>query len=142
MFHTRLKRGFHWQAVETGGTGLGIPDSNYCTLVGPGEGVGVEGWVEFKQTDAWAVGLRIEQISWHKSRWRYGGLTHIATRRHHSGGPRKGQAVDELWIHQGRWVSELNRDGLKSDVPVAGVWSGGPANWDWDAVKSILSGSC
>ena len=130
IFRDRLRRGIHWQSIETGGTGRGIPDSNYCTE-------GVEGWVEFKATEGWAVGLTPEQVGWHLERWMRGGWTHVATRRRHDGGPRRGDPVDELWIAEGCWVRELATDGLRADVPMT-VLRGGPGAWDWDTVRRIL----
>jgi hypothetical protein len=138
-FRERLRSGWHWQSVETGGTGLGIPDSNFC--VG-----GVEGWVEYKRTEAWAVDLSPEQIGWHLHRNRVGGRTFIAVRRQHSGGPRKGPAVDELWLVRGSWAGRLGQEGLPQTeadalVPswIAGRWGGGPARWDWDTIGGIIS---
>ncbi len=130
LFRTKLRRGFQWQSIETGGTGLGIPDSNFCSE-------GVERWVEFKQTEAWAVPLSPEQVGWHKTRHARRGLTLIATRRWHDGGPRKGAPVDELWIHTGEHVSTLYENGLKS-APAVGIWHGGPEAWDWEAVGDAL----
>lgn len=134
LFHTHLKSGAHWQAIETGGTGLGIPDSNYCID-------SKEGWVEFKQTDSWSVGMRPEQCSWLRTRRARGGVAWIAVRRKHDGGPRKGAAVDELWLCDGEWAQILSDHGLKHpDILWAGVWSGGPARWQWGEVGAILAG--
>lgn len=135
LFHDKLRENAHWQAIETGGVALGVPDSNYCM----GSVNGREGWVEFKLTSSWAVGLTPEQVSWHKTRYRRGGRTFIAVRRQHSGGPRKGQAVDELWLCRGCWVKELRDGGLKNNEIIwLGVWGGGPAAWDWAAVRAWL----
>lgn len=134
LFHDRLRRGIHWQAVETGGTGLGIPDSNFC-----GRDTG-EGWVEHKQTEAWSVGLSAEQVGWHKKRILRGGRVFLAVRRHHAGGPRRGPPVDELWLCSGWWSGHIAREGLRCpDVTWLGVWSGGPARWDWEAVREALA---
>lgn len=133
IFHNQLRVGFHWQAVETGGTGLGIPDSNFCCD-------GVEGWVEFKRTTAWSVGMRPEQIGWHRTRHERGGRTFIAIRREHDGGARKGGPVDELWLCRGQYASVLGREGLQAqDIMWLGVWSGGVARWDWEAVRGYLT---
>lgn len=132
IFHTRLRQDCHWQAIETGGVGLGVPDSNVCIE-------SLERWVEFKSTDAWAVVFRPEQISWHRKRIRTGGVTFIAVRRRHSGGPRKGPAVDELWLCSGRWAERLQEGGLQDrEVEWCGVWSHGPSRWDWDTVRMHL----
>lgn len=133
LFHTRLKNNSHFQSIETGGTGLGIPDTNYCIS-------GVEGWIEYKATSAWSVGVRPEQNSWHRTRTARGGRTFFAVRRQHDGGPRKGDAVDELWLCHGRWSWALMAGGLQHpEIKWLGVWSGGPARWDWDAVRQILT---
>lgn len=128
IFRDKLRDGFHWQSIETGGTGRGIPDSNFCCD-------GVEGWVEFKSTEAWSVDLSPEQCGWHLSRQRHGGRTFVAVRRRHEGGPRKGEGVDELWLYSGKWVRELLTNGLKCTVRPVGVWSGGPARWRWEEIR-------
>lgn len=134
LFRKRLRVGFHWQSIETGGTGLGVPDSNYCCD-------GVEGWVEFKQTTGWAVSLRPEQVGWLVARSRAGGRVFVAVRRLDRGGPRKGGASDELWLLKGESARELKHDGLRCDVAVLGAWGGGPSAWDWNEVRSLLVGS-
>lgn len=135
IFRNRLRRGIHWQSVETGGTGLGIPDSNLCMTEGR------EGWMEFKQTEAWSVGLSTEQVGWHLRRCAMGGRTWIAVRRWHTGGPKKGPPVDELWLYRGDAASVLRSEGLKTDDGLLGRWHGGPARWDWDAVRGTLETS-
>lgn len=136
MFHQKF-RGWHWQAIETGGTGRGIPDSNYCYR-------GVEGWIEMKGCEASHVGLRPEQTGWISRRVRNGGRVFIAVRQRHAGGPRKGDPIDRLWLIPGRDVETLHRQGLEwaAATSDAGplVWHGGPARWDWDAVATCLLG--
>lgn len=133
-FRNKLRRGVHWQSIETGGTGTGIPDSNFC-----GAEVG-EGWVEFKSTDAWSVGIDAEQVGWLKTRQLHGGRTFLAVRRHHSGGPRKGAGVDELWLCSGWWAGAVRASGLRAEEVVwLGVWSGGASRWDWDEVRAVLA---
>lgn len=130
IFHSRLKSGWHWQAIETGGTGRGIPDSNFCHR-------GVERWVEFKATDAWSVDISPEQVAWHLERQARGGVTFVAVRRRHGGGPRKGPAVDELWLYSGRDARKIRADGLRT--PPICSWDGGPGVWDWERVGRILT---
>lgn len=133
IFHDHLRTGAHWQAVETGGTGRGIPDSNYCID-------GVEGWVEFKHTSAWSVGVRTEQNSWHRTRTARGGRTFFAVRRRHLGGKIRGLPVDELWMCAGKYSTQLMNEGLRCpDICWLGVWSGGPSRWNWDTVRQILT---
>lgn len=133
LFREKLKVGAHWQTIETGDVSLGVPDSNYC--IG-----GDEGWVEYKQTDAWAVGIRKEQSAWLLTRHMRGGRAFVAVRRRHDGGPRKGPAVDELWLCQGQYAGLLKDYGLQcEEINWCGVWSGGPAHWDWAAVRRWLA---
>lgn len=124
---------FHWQGIETGSTGRGIPDMNYCFD-------GIEGWVENKLTSTRAVDLRPEQISWMERRTRRGGRTFVAVRRKHAGGPRKGPPVDELWIYPGSLARDLYVKGLDAeDGPYPLLYSGGgPAKWGWEYVRTAL----
>lgn len=142
IFRDKLRVGFDWTSVETGGTGRGVPDSNYCARIatdfvqGPGF-TGVEGWVEYKQTTGWACTLRPEQIGWILRRTMHGGRVFVATRRRHGGHSRSGP-VDELFIHQGEHVREL-RDGGLLGTPWLYRQDGGPSVWDWEAVRRILT---
>lgn len=132
---------FHWQSVETGGTGRGIPDSNFCAPPLTPLGPGYEGWLEYKSTDGWSVNLEPEQIGWISARVRAGGRVWIAVRRRHDGGPRKGKAVDELWVFPGRLCKRAKVGGLRDPevVAQARVWHHGPtAGWDWRAVAALL----
>jgi hypothetical protein len=125
---------FHCQSVETGGTGQGIPDTNYCVE-------GVEGWIEFKATDGHAVTLRPEQIGWIERRLRHGGRVWIAVRQRHDGGPRRGAAVDALHLLPGHVARAARLGGLRASEVVAnraGLWQGGPSRWDWSEVAQIL----
>lgn len=123
---------FHWQAVETGGTGKGIPDNNYCARPG------IEGWIEFKKSDAWIIqSLKPEQVGWIDKRTRFGGRVWIGVRKFHDGGPRRGPAIDELWMIHGARVLELQEHGLRHDY--GRVLSGGPARWDWGYVRECLT---
>lgn len=114
IFHQKIDG--HWQAIETGGVGLGVPDSNFCID-------GVEGWIEFKKTDHWKPTLRPEQIAWIHRRWRQGGNVWIAVRR----------IEKELWLVRGDWVRELGATGLKAVEAIH--WS---EPWDWEAIRNIL----
>lgn len=124
----------HWQSIESGSTGRGVPDSNYCYQ-------GCEGWIECKATKAYGVTLRPEQIGWIARRVRAGGRVHVAVRRRHGGGPRLGPPVDELWIFHGRYVKTAKLYGLRSPamLGVCRVWHGGPARWDWDGVLGAIT---
>lgn len=136
LFRTHLKPHADMQAVETGLIAAGVPDLNYCAS-------GREGWIEMKQTDGWAVTLRPEQVGWLCRRARAGGRVFVAVRRWHDGGPRRGPAVDDLWLLRGKYAPDLKTGGLtwaREHCPsaVIGVWSGGPARWDWLAVLRAL----
>lgn len=123
--------GPHWQAVESGGTGRGIPDVNGCWQ-------GVEVWVENKITSGWQVGLRPEQIGWIHRRARAGGRVFVLTRRVAEAGPRRGAAVDDLYLHAGRVVVELAQRGLQEGPAPLLHTSGGPSRWNWAMVRDWL----
>ena len=120
----------HWTSVETGGTGLGIPDSEYCF---PG---GVQGWVEFKLTRARAVRVSPEQVAWAERRSRVGGRVYLAVRCQALPGPRRA-ARDALFLYGGTQARAVLLDGLQAHP--LGSWVGGPARWDWTEVKSLLT---
>lgn len=131
LFRQKLPE-FHWQSIETGGTGLGVPDSNYCHD-------SVDAWIEFKQTEGFAVTLRPEQIGWLVRRAGAGGLVHVAVRRWHDGGERRGDSVDDLWLLAGAAAVTIKKQGLRRDARyVVGVWTGGPSRWAWDEVRRHL----
>lgn len=112
---------FHWQSIESGMTGAGIPDSNFCCR-------GVEGWVEFKRTEGWAVNLSPFQVGWHLRRGRAGGRTFVAVRRKKT----------QLWLVRGSLARTLAEKGLR-DFP-APSWDGGRAGWPWPEVARLLTG--
>ena len=112
----------HWQSIETGGVGRGVPDSNYCIN-------GVEGWVEYKKTKHWKIGsLKPEQVAWIFRRVREGGRVWLAVRR----------AEDELWLIDGHWIREVAVGGIKSAEEWV-RWEGGPSKWNWDEVRYVLT---
>lgn len=129
-----------WTSVETGGTTSGVSDSNYLARGG------IEGWVEFKQTEASRIQSYTPfQAAWIHRRWRYGGRSWIACRRWHRGGKRRGPPVDELWMVPGMLAPELRSGGLLGLEKLSPAnqrwlwrWRGGPLKWDWDAVVTCL----
>ncbi len=124
--------GFDWQSIESATTGGGIPDSNWCHK-------GREGWIEFKQTNGWAVTLEPAQIGWIARRVRHGGRVHVAVRRRTQGGPRVGPPVDQLWLFSGALAVPARTSGLRGAwAGEAHRWDGGPSSWDWDAVAEVL----
>lgn len=118
----------HWSSIETPTTGGGIPDSNYLVR-------GVEGWIEFKQTHAWAVNFRPLQVGWLDRRAREGGRAFVAVRRW-----KRPNGADELWLFGAEAVKKLSDGGLRAPAPASlrGVWSGGPSCWDWGEVTRLL----
>lgn len=116
-----------WQAIETGGTGKGIPDSHFVIE-------GVSGWMEFKQTETVKVGLRPEQVAWINKYHRNGGNVFIGVRYKHDGGPRKGPAVDEFWLYSGADVLSVARAGLRCRPLLCCRTSEIP----WDQLHSVL----
>ena len=133
MFRQHLT-GFDWTSIESGTTGGGIPDSNYCLG-------GHEGWIEYKQTTGWTVPLRPEQVGWIARRVRHGGRVHVAVRQQAPAGPLR-EARDTLWLVPGRLAVRARAEGLRPLAAAPGVrsWPGGPALWDWRAVAALLTG--
>jgi hypothetical protein len=121
----------HWQSIETGGTGKGIPDCNGCYQ-------GVEFWVECKVASAWAVRIAPEQIAWLGQRRRAGGRAFVLVRRVTKGGARTPPA-DELWLYDGSQAASLAFGGLRNGPPALSGWVGGPAKWDWRGLLSLLT---
>jgi hypothetical protein len=122
----------HWQSIETGGTGRGVPDSNGCFR-------GTEFWVEFKQTTGWQVTVRPEQIAWLHRRARAGGRTFILLRRKCTPGPRRA-ASDEVYLIRGDYAEEIQRLSLRTAPAgaVLGHWPGGPTLWPWMKILGML----
>ena len=130
--------GIHFQRIETGGTGRGICDSNYAAQGG------IEGWIEFKQTDGWTCDLRPEQQGWILRRARLGCRVWIAVRQKRAEGPRA-ERRDGLWLAHGGLAAQLAANGLRS-LPESlserewWHWPGpGPARWAWDEIREILT---
>ena len=124
--------GPHWQRIETGGTGRGIPDLNGCLA-------GVEVWMELKTTTAWNVVVRPEQVGWAERRGRSGGRVFLVTRRRSEAGPKKGSACDELFIHHWRDIRNVVTHGLGYEPLVPLLWcDGGPAKWDWREFEKVV----
>ena len=122
----------HWHS--TWSLGGGAPDMNGCLW-------GREFWIENKSTSGWAVVFETGQIAWAERRLRAGGRTFVAVRRQASAGPRRGAACDELWLFKGQEARSVEADGLKGSRPLtAGWWEGGPAQWDWNAIRKVLAG--
>jgi Holliday junction resolvase len=64
----------HWQRIETGLTGAGVPDVNGCLD-------GKEVWVELKRVKGRQIGLRPMQIAWLATRTKYGGRCYVLAKK-------------------------------------------------------------
>jgi hypothetical protein len=120
---------WQWTSIETGATASGVPDSEFCTPTG------VEGWVEFKFTDKFYVQIKSFQVSWLMKRRRYGGNAWIAVRRTPTA--KKWAGVDELWFMDGNQADALFYNGLYGVTALC--WEGGPSNWNFGEVGTLLS---
>ncbi len=129
MFRANLPE-FDWCSIESGSTGAGIPDSNFCCN-------GVEGFVEFKQTTGHTCPLRPEQVGWIARRVRAGGRVFIACRARAAAGKRR-PARDDLWLIPGLYAKEAKAQGLGFGYGDVRVWYGGPQAWDWRAIAGVL----
>ncbi len=124
----------HWTTVESGALSPGTPDLEGCLD-------GVVSWVECKATSGWRVHLRPAQVGWHTRRARAGGRSFVAVRRRAAAGPRRGAAVDELWVLVGRAAPLLLDAGINApslEPLLLGRTVGGPARWDWPRVAGWL----
>lgn len=116
----------HWQRIETGGTGLGIPDLNYCVI-------GKEGWIELKHTTSWKVRVRPDQCAWAERRARAGGRIFMAVRQ-------QGAGRDDLWMLSSD-APRLLLKGMRLDLlPGSLVFYHGVGRpWDWDRIQEIMT---
>ncbi len=126
LFKDNLKA-VHFQSIESGGTGLGVPDTNGCHQ-------GIEFWVEFKQTAGWTVStFRPEQVAWIEQRTRHRGRVHVGVRQ-------RGAGRDALWL-LGPGSARMLIDGCRLDrLPdslVRGHWPSSP--WPWPEVLVALT---
>ena len=119
-----------WTSVETGSTSLGVPDAEYCF---PG---GVQGWIEFKVTEANKVNISPQHVAWAEHRHRMGGRSFLIVRYKTAAGVRKG-AADDLFVYQGIKTRDVMQNGLKTRPH--SHWAGGPAKWSWEKLRIILT---
>lgn len=134
---------WHWTRHESGAMAVGTPDCNYCAVPS-----GVEGWLELKKTEAWAVRVRPAQVAWVDRRARAGGRVLVAVRRLKEpptamaargvAGIKPHAPVDALWVVPGGQIRALWLGGLKATRPLL-VTEGGPRQWDWDALQALLT---
>lgn len=124
LFKKHLPK-IHWVSIETGDTGMGVPDSNFCID-------GIEGWIEFKKTDKGIIDLKPEQIGWIIDRIRHGGRVKIAVRVHQFAG-------EYLIIFDGVRIEEMVGKSILVNLNlVEGWWTGRPKDWNWDEIQRIL----
>lgn len=112
-----------WVRIESGGTGLGIPDLNYCFN-------GREGWIELKGiVGGFKVGMRPGQVAWIERRIRHGGKVLIFVRK-----------ADEAWLFDGNKVRDLVTAGIGLRIGGQALvhYEGQPATWDWRYVRDRL----
>lgn len=126
LFAANLRRGYHWQSIESGGTNRGIPDANGCSS-------GIEFWIEYKKAKGNVVPIRPEQVGWIERRVRAGGRVFIAVRY------QKGNR-DALILFWGTQARPLYLSGLRAGQAI-GEWEGGPAGWAWAEVSEALRSS-
>jgi hypothetical protein len=119
---------FHWNTIEVGILGSGIPDNEFCTPTG------VQAWIEFKQTHIFQVKFQPFQAPWLDRRCRYGGNAWIAVRRRPQSQREAG--ADELWLIRGDQALALQKDGL--EYVHATVWEGGPSHWNFNEIAGQL----
>jgi len=126
LLKSHLPKDCHAQRIETGSTGLGIPDVNMCWQ-------GHEFWVELKIVKGKRVELRPEQVAWLFRRNRAGGVSWIAA-RDKADGVRKGK-YDRIHIWPGSLSMEVKELGVAT--PGGYVFE---APFNWDAIINTLFG--
>lgn len=112
----------HWQAIETGMTGGGVPDDNGCYDRH-------EFWIEYKQTKGYQVKIQPAQVAWHLRRQRAGGRTFLAVLRQ----------GEQLWLFNGADIkhvklTDINRERHR----LLYLGNNGPAKWDWQRIETLL----
>ena len=99
----------HWQRMETGSTGRGVPDVNGCFE-------GQEFWIELKVTNTKKVALRPEQVAWHLLRARAKGKTYILVK-----------AKKGIYLFAGKDAKEVLDEGLNAEA--LAVYQGSFSDW-------------
>lgn len=108
----------HWQSIETGGTGRGVPDLNGCWL-------GVEFWIELKHVARGRkVALSPVQAAWIARRLRAGGRAFILARYR-----------QDILLWRGSSAASLMTQGI--DLPPVASWP--VRNLPWDQLLSHLT---
>ena len=110
-----------WVRIESGGTGLGIPDLNYAFD-------GREGWLELKGIKAgFKFGMRPGQVAWIERRRRHGGNVLIMVRKE-----------EQAWLFSGDSARDLLLVGLRIADKALIHFTGQPATWDWRNLRDKL----
>lgn len=116
---------FHWQPIETGAMGSGIPDTNWCFE-------GQEGWVEYKWSDRGLITLRPEQVGWIIERTRHGGNVKIAVRWTQYG-------EEYIGIFDGHMCEDFTRRSVIDNLEYMIYSSAGKPNiWVWNKIQEAL----
>lgn len=119
-----------WTPIETGGTHGGVPDSYFVNRMNK-----IDGWVECKATDGWAVKFESHQVQWLMLRAAAGVLCRVAVRGRGVGSG--GGRGDSLWIYRGQHAELLDIGDLRTVEPLY-VGYGSPREWDWVAIREAL----
>jgi|TARA_R110001606_G_scaffold187003_1_gene334584 penicillin-binding protein-related factor A (putative recombinase) len=91
----------HWQRIETGMTGSGVPDVNGCAK-------GKEFWIELKEIHSGnSLTLRPMQVAWLSKRAIYGGQVFVLAR--------KNNQIKLFHVDGLERAQELVKGGYKSD---------------------------
>ena len=121
LFKERIKKA-SWTPIETGSVIGGVPDAFFAF-----EG-GNTGWIEYKRCVGNCIKVRALQVAWIKKHRAIGVKVFVAVRKR-----------DELHLFSGEAIRELKMQGISGGEPfLLGSWSGGPGQWDWEAIASIL----
>lgn len=122
LFKKRLPR-FFWLSVETPISGGGVPDHHWCFE-------GIAGWNEYKKANGWKIKFRLEQPAWHEAYARHGGRSFVIVRR-------TVRTLDDLYVFRGTSARALAEGGILAADALLHQ-EGGPARWDWDAIRAVL----
>tara|TARA_R110000765_G_scaffold19517_6_gene51134 strand:+ start:3553 stop:3969 length:417 start_codon:yes stop_codon:yes gene_type:complete len=124
LFVGHLGTDVHYQHIETGSVGTGIPDTNFCHE-------GREQWIEFKVVVGKQVGLMPTQVAWIWKRTKAGGHVWVIARDKYDG-VRKGKG-DTIYMWPGAEVREVKEHGV--DHPAHGIYH---KPFDWPTIMGQL----
>ena len=104
LLKAHLPKESHFQRIETGGTGKGVPDVNYCYE-------GKEIWIELKSIEGLKSTLTPFQVAWIYKRYQSGGNVFILIRKING----KKQEMKLFSPCQGFTLKELGELNWKTD---------------------------